>query len=81
MNIERTFVTREVKKQINQMWFDTPTQLLIQGQWWSKRSTQRLQTAQCLERGVLTIKQSGHNYIGSISYNNSKKFIFEYGLI
>ena len=47
-------------KKMNWLWFPTPTQLLIQGQWWSKRSTHMLQMAQCLLRGVRITLQSGH---------------------
>jgi len=49
------------KNSMNEVWLFTPTQLLIQGQWWSNLSTQWLQVLQCLERGVLIVKQSGHN--------------------
>lgn len=31
----------------NHLWFLSPTQLSIQGQWWSKRLTQRLHILQC----------------------------------
>lgn len=50
-----------------------PTQLLIQGQWWSKRSTHLLQIAQCLERGVLITLQSGHKSAGLIFESRSMK--------
>ncbi len=41
----------------------TPMQLLIQGQWWSKLCTQRLQTKQCLLLSGLIISQLGHNFV------------------
>lgn len=43
-----------------ELWLLTPTQLFIHGQWWSNRSTHRLQIAQCLLRGVLRTSHSGH---------------------
>lgn len=42
------------------LWLWMPTQLLIQGQWWSNLSTHLLQVAQCLDLGVLMTSQSGH---------------------
>lgn len=44
----------------NELWLLTPTQLLIQGQWWSNRSTHLLHIAQCLLRGVRRTSHSGH---------------------
>jgi len=35
-----------IKKARKALWLRTPTQLLIQGQWWSNRSTHTLQIAQ-----------------------------------
>jgi len=51
----------------------TPTQLLIQGQWWSNLSIHLLHTEQCLDLVVRIIKQSGHNYALSTTSNNSIK--------
>lgn len=40
-------------------------QLPTQGQWWSKRATQRLQTAQCLERSGRRTRQALQKRAGS----------------
>lgn len=64
-----------IKNIMNAPWLRVPTQLLIQGQWWSKRSTHRLQIAQCRERIVRIILQSGHNSVGLKFYSNSRKSI------
>lgn len=51
----------DVRNVMNNKWFPSPMHVLTQGQWWSNLSTHKSQTAQCLERGVRTIWQSGHN--------------------
>lgn len=43
----------------------SPMQLPTQGQWWSKRATQRLQTAQCLERSGRRTRQAEQKRAGS----------------
>lgn len=60
-------------KQRNALWFLTPTQLLIQGQWWSNLSTHQLQIAQCLDLGDLITLQSGQMSVGFILRSNSIK--------
>ena len=76
MKTEREESNVKVRNVINNRWFPIPMQVFTQGQWWSNLSTHKSQTAQCLERGVLTIWQSGQSYIGSISYISSKNCIF-----
>ena len=58
------------------LWLCTPTQLLIQGQWWSNLSTHLLQIAQCLLRGVRKISQSGHISQGCTLESTSIKGYF-----
>lgn len=43
----------------------TPTQLLIQGQWWSNLSTHLEQILQCLLLGVLITPHSGQRQLAS----------------
>jgi hypothetical protein len=52
--------TMEVMNVMNQLWLLAPTQLLIQGQWWSKRSTHLLHIAQCFDLAERNTSQSGH---------------------
>lgn len=68
-------ISKEIKA-IKYLWLLMPMQLFIQGQWWSNLSTHWLQVPQCLDLGVRTISQSGHNYTGSMSYINFKKSMF-----
>ena len=59
-----------VKAVINTMkyeWLFIPTQLSVQGQWWSNLSTHLLQIEQCRDLGVRTISQSGQSWTGSMS--------------
>ena len=64
----------------NRLWLLTPTQLLIQGQWWSQFSTHLLQNLQCRMRLVRAISQIGHtlsSWLVSIScWNFSRLFLF-----
>lgn len=68
--IKRNVDPRNIRKEL---WLLTPTQLLIQGQWWSKRSTQTLQMAQWRDRGVRMTLQSGQRSVGENLYRSSKK--------
>lgn len=54
----------------NVLWFLIPTQLLIQGQWWSNRSTQRWQTWQWRDLLVFRMPHSGHSYVASNSLSS-----------
>ena len=63
----------KVKNPRKWWWFPFPTQLLIQGQWWSNLSTHLLQMLQCLDRLVLMTSQSGHNRTGSKVLSSCKK--------
>ena len=73
--IRSNTVSRVTINTRNELWLFTPTQLFIQGQWWSNLSTQRLQIAQCLLRGVRKTSHSGHISHGctldSISINSN----------
>lgn len=70
----------KVRKDKKALWFLIPTQLLIQGQWWSNRSTHTLQMAQCLDLGVLMTWQSGHKSVGVNFCISSKKSSWGSGL-
>lgn len=63
-------VNIEIINQAKTPWLAVPTQLFIQGQWWSNLSTHRLQIEQWRDRSVLTTSQSGHNRTGS-NYSSS----------
>lgn len=65
-----------VKAVINTMkyeWLFIPTQLSVQGQWWSNLSTHLLQIEQCRDLGVRTISQSGQSWTGSMSCKRFRK--------
>lgn len=66
----------DMRKIKNARWFFKPTQLLIQGQWWSNRSTHLLQVAQWRERGVRMVKHYAHSYVLSIASTMYMKFPF-----
>lgn len=68
------------RKSTNALWFLQPTQLLIQGQWWSNRSTHWLQMAQCLDLGDLITLHSGQRSAGLMSLSKVKKSIEGSGL-
>ena len=63
----------EMRNIKNTPWFRIPTQLLSHGQWWSKRSTHRLQMAQWRDLGVRKTRQSGHISQGCIFESSSIK--------
>ena len=58
--INTSTVSKIMMKTRKELWLFTPTQLFIQGQWWSNLSTHLLQMAQCLLLGVLRTSHSGH---------------------
>lgn len=62
------------------LWFLIPTQLFIQGQWWSNLSTHLLHIAQCLLLADLITSHSGHRSIGLISLKSSIKSCPSQGL-
>lgn len=68
----------KVKNIRNQLWLETPTQLLTQGQWWSNLSTHLLQIEQCLDLAVLITLQSGHKLVGWNLSSRVKKLISVY---
>mmetsp|Transcript_33079 Transcript_33079/g.37972 ORF Transcript_33079/g.37972 Transcript_33079/m.37972 type:complete len:132 (+) Transcript_33079:379-774(+) len=68
-------ISEKNRKSMNIEWFLTPTQLLIQGQWWSNLSTHLLQMLQCLDRGVRITSHSGQSIVESNLSSRDKKGI------
>lgn len=64
------------RKRRKNLWFRSPTQLLIQGQWWSNLSTHLLQIEQCFDLSVLITSHSGHNWVESNFESSSMKGIY-----
>tara|TARA_B110000285_G_scaffold215060_1_gene261031 strand:- start:249 stop:536 length:288 start_codon:yes stop_codon:yes gene_type:complete len=63
------------KKVKKALWLPAPTQLLIQGQWWSNLSTHVLQIEQCLDLADLITLQVGQRSAGLMSFSIVMKLI------
>ena len=61
-----------VRYMMNQRWFLSPTQLSIQGQWWSNRRTQCLQVWQCLALIGCCLKEKEEN---TVQYSQLQQFV------
>lgn len=75
-HIQNSVVIRDTKKHINTLWFLIPTQLFIQGQWWSILSTHLSQTRQWRALIVLTHSQEAQSLRGSTTCIKDKKSWF-----
>lgn len=56
-------------------WFPAPTQLLIQGQWWSNTYVHLSQCSQCFDRIGFGISHTGQTLNAGVSYKISTSLI------
>lgn len=77
MPIWKMILNQMVKrKRRKALWLPIPTQLLIQGQWWSNLSTHWLHIAQWRDLADLITLHSGHKSAGLMSLRSSRKLLY-----